>query len=114
SLDRKKFLTVSEIALRHHRPGTGENYPDDEFIEHHLDQDPEVAALLQQNGTTKKIFNMAGMISVIDIYDSLRSVRPYKGTLAKPEVENILRNKFPIADYPNENKLIDYLIEQTD
>ncbi|MFA5021490.1 MAG: HD domain-containing protein [Patescibacteria group bacterium] len=109
---RKMFLMISEIVLRHHRPGSGESYPDDEFLKHHLDNDPKAAVFLEAGNRPATIEEMSNQLSVIDIFESLRSHRAYREPAEAGEVGKILQAKFPLVNYPKEQKLINFLISK--
>ncbi|MDX9893317.1 MAG: HD domain-containing protein [Patescibacteria group bacterium] len=78
---------IAEIVFRHQAHGNGHSYPAPEAFHRH--QDPETEELISE---------MSKKISVIDIFDALNSYRAYRVPADKPEIERLLKTKFPEED----------------
>jgi len=91
--DREKMWIISEVVKRHHFYSEG--YPDmGELWEH---PDEEKRALIEE---------VSKVLSVIDIFDALRSQRSYsKEPASASVVREILLNKIP-----GEEELVEFLI----
>jgi len=93
SESRKMAGIIAEIVFRHHAYGKGETYPPTEAF--HINPDDE---------TEKMIKEMAKKLSILDIFEALRSFRSYRTPAGKIKVSSILRGKFP-----DNSELIDFL-----
>lgn len=99
--EEKELLSevIAEIVLRHHIHGEGHSYPSEDQLHHH--KNPEIE---------KMIDKISKALSVIDMFDALRSYRSYATPKGKKEVTEILQNKFPKEKYPEEQELMKFLI----
>jgi putative nucleotidyltransferase with HDIG domain len=93
--------TIAEIVFRHHAWGKGRTYPSKEQF--HVNPHAE---------TERQISDLSQAVSVIDIYDSLRSERAYKEPFEAAVVRRILIGKFPAKAYPDLQRLINFLTAQ--